>query len=751
MPVVDPYAPCPCGSGEKYKWCCQKIEQYTDRSQRLFENGQLDAALEVLAEGLRKEPGNAWLQTRQALILFRQNKPEQARPILERIVARQPGHQSAQALLVQVLAATEGSRAAAAQLQDALAACPVERTPALFLLIRLVGLMLAEVNDVVAALAYLRLAFRFAAREEDARFAAAAIGNLSASPSSSPYTRNDYILSPAPAGLSPAHQELWADAHEYAEDGRWEGAAEMFEQLAKEGAGPLADRNAGLCRIRFADHDRGLPALRRFIAKAGETAEAIDLEALCQSLAPFEKDGVVESVRLIWPLRDRERLLAALRGSADVFDAGEALLDPDDESSPQVDEFQLLDRPVPAPGATPERGKLPRIVAYAYVGQEIAVLEAYDDETLDPLSDRFTSLAGTAIAPAQPRTKVMGQTAKFVLPFVAEYWMPAGIEPSAEEALKRAEIARVIRDVWPNTPQPYLGGRTPAQAAKAGNARVPLRAALLSFEVTSPSPAELAAISEVRQALGLPEEPDFDPAGLDIEAVNLARLHFVPAEKLDDDALIVLFERTRVSLAARAVERAALAIIERPALFADPRKIDVATVYGALSSIALHHDPAAALEWVKKGREADPPSQRSEHAPKWDMLEIRARIRLQPPEEWVPELAVVLERYAGNSTANQVILSGLIDMGLVQLAPHPDGSGTMLADARLLEAMLAQYGPRITTASGQVGVSASKGGIWTPGSDTPSGAGSGLWTPGAGSAPGPAGGGEKPKLIVPGR
>ena len=26
-PDVDPYAPCPCGSGKKYKWCCRKIHR----------------------------------------------------------------------------------------------------------------------------------------------------------------------------------------------------------------------------------------------------------------------------------------------------------------------------------------------------------------------------------------------------------------------------------------------------------------------------------------------------------------------------------------------------------------------------------------------------------------------------------------------------------------------------------------------------------------------------------------------------
>ena len=42
MALVDPYSPCPCGSGQKYKWCCQKVEAYAERAQRLVENGQYE-------------------------------------------------------------------------------------------------------------------------------------------------------------------------------------------------------------------------------------------------------------------------------------------------------------------------------------------------------------------------------------------------------------------------------------------------------------------------------------------------------------------------------------------------------------------------------------------------------------------------------------------------------------------------------------------------------------------------------------
>ena len=71
MAAIEPYAPCPCGSGQKFKWCCQGVEPIADRAQRLFEGNQIEAAFQALDEGLKKTPDNPWLLTRKALYELR--------------------------------------------------------------------------------------------------------------------------------------------------------------------------------------------------------------------------------------------------------------------------------------------------------------------------------------------------------------------------------------------------------------------------------------------------------------------------------------------------------------------------------------------------------------------------------------------------------------------------------------------------------------------------------------------------------
>src|SRR5271166_1493465 len=102
MASVDPYMPCPCGSGEKFKWCCQKVEAYAERAQRLVENKQYEAALKPLDEGLAKVPDNVWLLTRKALILLQLQQLDAAKGVLLALLQKQPKHLGASILMTRV-------------------------------------------------------------------------------------------------------------------------------------------------------------------------------------------------------------------------------------------------------------------------------------------------------------------------------------------------------------------------------------------------------------------------------------------------------------------------------------------------------------------------------------------------------------------------------------------------------------------------------------------------------------------------
>ena len=44
----DPYSPCPCGSGKKFKWCCQPIHAQIAKVYAMDEEGQHEASVRAM-------------------------------------------------------------------------------------------------------------------------------------------------------------------------------------------------------------------------------------------------------------------------------------------------------------------------------------------------------------------------------------------------------------------------------------------------------------------------------------------------------------------------------------------------------------------------------------------------------------------------------------------------------------------------------------------------------------------------------
>jgi hypothetical protein len=393
-------------------------------------------------------------------------------------------------------------------------------------------------------------------------------------------------------------------------------------------------------------------------------------------------------------------------------------------------------------------------VGRVLVGQEIVALESFDDGRLDAVSERFTTLAGDTIALAHPRTKEVAKVVRTSLALTWEFLLPEGLEPDEVERLTGEHGAATVRDVWPKTPMPYLGGRTPAAATAAGDAVVPLRAAVFQLELSPESWRALVDFSALRASLNIGSEPAVDPETADLEQLHLSRLNLVPVDRLADERLVLFYYRVRRTMQLDALERVVRKLIERPSV-AVLARIESAVIYTDMVTVAAARGQIReALDWVNRGRQADPVSARAGNAPIWDMLEIRLRTRIEPPDSWVPALAVVLQRYSKDRVANEKVVMSLVEMGLLRLVARAEKPEEVMIDAQPLQAMMAAYGPRVTTASGELGMAASSSGIWTPGSE--SGRSGAIWTPG-GAAPPTAGqapsspGGDKPKLIFPGR
>src|SRR5262249_31692475 len=160
----------------------------------------------------------------------------------------------------------------------------------------------------------------------------------------------------------------------------------------------------------------------------------------------------------------------------------------------------------------------------------------------------------------------------------------------------------VVREVWPETAMPYLRGRTPRQAAKTGDAKVPLRASVCQLELSHTFLRDGIDFPALRASLGIEDEPEIDPQTVDVGSLHLARLHRAGAARLADERLSALWARARRAPLPLAMERASLAVIARPALL-DRKEVGRVTPYGDLANLALsRQDPAEAFRWIERGR-----------------------------------------------------------------------------------------------------------------------------------------------------
>jgi len=751
MAVFEPYAPCPCGSGQKFKWCCHKVESHAERAQRLFESGQAESGLQALDEGLRQAPGNAWLLTRKAAYQVQLGRYEASKESLKVVLETAPKHLGALHLLTRLVALTETPIEVTHYIQNVISKFSVDETEPLAPLVQLVAEALLIAGQIPAAIRHFELAHSLSGAE--GKSDNAPLESVKRDTASSLFLRNPYSLRFPSAQLSPDIRDQFEQAIGWASEGLFSAAASAFELLASDPASAIdAERNAGLCRLWSADTVGAIEVLRRSILLMGETDEAVELEALCQHYDQLESDEKIDEVQLSWPLRDRDLLLKVLRADPSIVEMEPGPLNPNKPDSEEVLRFGLLDRPKIEAKHGLSRQEIPSYVGEAFVGNDVAGVEGHDDERFSALVERFTSLAQNGIRPAHPKTRVIAKTSQAERALTWSWYLPPTLEPLEHYRLNEEQEHDLTINIWPRTKLRLFGNRTPEEAAKAGDAVVPLRAAFLRFETGAPFGSKPDELSQFRARFGLKPEPTLDSEQVKIPEVHLARLQAIPADRLNDDRLIELYERAREYAIPGVLKSTCEAIASRPRLHSED-KVDPFVLYSELAmSAAAEHRIEDAATWVSQGRQADQVEKRAARAPLWDMIEIRIKARTSRPEEWVPDLALVLERYANHREASNALMVCLLEMGLIRVVPKGDGSADYSLDTRPLQALMSHFGPRISTASGMLGVAATKGEIWTPGSQSGSGGGGAIWTPGGSSArSSEAGSGDKPRLILPGQ
>lgn len=708
MPI-DPYTTCPGGTGKKIKFCCPDLLGELDKIQRMLEGEQRAACLEHIENLEPKYPQRACLLSIKAMLEAQLGQEAKAEATLTTFTEKYPENPVALAEKSTLLASQEGGVAAIGPLQDALEKCAEQIPPAVYDAIGLVAQTLIADNELIAARAHLVLQIGMGGTKDQRPLQL--LLRVNSSPSVPLLAKQDMPLLPAP------EDALWKSSFNAALEpgmfGAWRLAADNLTALAaKVGDWPVIWHNIGVLRAWLADTPRAVEALHKYATQPIPLDDAVEAEALAQSLDPDTIDQV-DVLVLTYDLKDAEaaqaRLAASPRALAmpiDLARTGGA-----DEPPPRG-AYALLDRPAAASGAQIMRKQVPHIVGqvllYGKQTDRAARLEVIVYRTqLEQAQAALAEIGGDALGPIAGQ-EVTAQVSALQHALSWNWRLPDDTTPEQRLALMIDERREILLNRWPEMPQKIFGGRSASQAAGDPNLRIKLLAAVLVLQLATDQVAADFDFNLLRSKLGLPPQEPITPKQVSLADLPLVRLGRVDVKQLADEELIDLYRRADHYRHVAALRRLAHEIIERPSL---DKQVEKSEVYGVLAQI--EPNTLQAIAYLDEARKAADATKAST-AP-WDLAELALRIARGEVAEADRVLNHIREQHLREPGVAQALFQILAEAGII----GPDGKPTVPAAAR--------EAPGIVVPGA---AAAEPGKIWTPGSEQPSGKKSALWTPG---------------------
>jgi hypothetical protein len=710
MPI-DPYAPCPGGTGKKVKFCCPDLTTELDKIQRMLDGEQRAACLEYIDSLQAKFPDRACLLSVKAMLEAQLGHQEKAEATLSAFRQKHPENPVALAEEATLAAETQGATRAVSLLQDALEKCVEEISPQVYDALGVVaGALLAE-GHVIAARAHVALQIAMSAGKDQQPLQL--LSRINNSPSVPLLAKQDLPM------LLPPDDALWSKGYTKAVDparhGAWRLASNNLLELAsKVGDWPTIWHNIAVLRTYLADTQAAVDAWRKYAFQNDVPLDdAVEAEALAQLLDAQAADRI-DLVTLTYPAKDAETLIARVAGNPRMPQMPPELLrmsiSNPDEPPPKA-AYWILDRAVPPSGRDLKPADVPRIVGHALLfGKQTDRLARFELTAYRPELAQAQSVlgevAGDTLDPPGPEE--IDSSVSMMQQLLSANWrLPDDTPPEVRLELARAHRNEVLLKRWPELPLKILDGKAPREAVADPKLKIKVLAAILLLDLAINQGSQLD-LNELRSQLGLSTLTPIPGKEVSAMSLPLARIARVEPSSSSDESLLDLFRRAEHYRDLAALRKLALEALNRPTL---EKELPRAEVYGTLAQ--LEPDTTQSINYLQKAREAAEAAKTST-AP-WDLAELTLRIARGEVAEADRLLSHIRNEHIREPGVAQALFQILAEAGII----GPDGRPTAPRD---------QAGSIVVPQA----AGAEPGKIWTPESDQPAASGkkSALWTPG---------------------
>ncbi|MES2792782.1 MAG: hypothetical protein V4719_24425 [Planctomycetota bacterium] len=717
--ALEPYDPCPCGNGKKFKFCCQPIIEELKAVERLIAEKQPKQAL-LAAEKLEPEHSmNPLLLRNKIMALLMLERHEEAHTLI--LQCQQANPQDPYGYYFDIrwhlyFSSWESTR----PLVEGHLSFIGEKNPGLAyqLAIEIVDDLLNN-GYFMAVWRYLFDALLWARNEEDARYVMSAFHELNKSNDIPLPFRNLYQLRALPENQP--NQAEFVEAMQLASTRNWNKSAQLFEALSeKDPHQPVLSFNAGLCYAWSGD----LAAAAELLGRAGDDLPDFEAAVELETLAQLHDQQLPEEQVPLRTYRYRvqtvSRLLSQLDQEPRLHRQPLPPSRPDTDRPPAAI-YVLLDRPRDS-GTPDELDSLPLTIGTVMILDEVRDPSAPGELYLRSLSPTFSDAehellvraAGEQIdvTPAEgwgllkSDDGLPGDIASLNFNVVP----PKGLRRSEILKLISAYAKHVVYDQWTQLPLASLDGLTPAAAARDPELHLPVCAAINVLASVTETANYALDVDDLRQRLALPAvQPLVCNSVEELKKSSIQDCLRLSFTEVPPEVLREAFPMLASTRAIHPLRRLLTAIYDREVTIPE---FDVAAVCRMACSLAIRVlDLDAAQMWCDRGRAA---SQRVGAdlmaRADWDLndLEVAA---LANNEEKVVEIL--------RKCAREYFLK------LPQLKPQIQQLLTLeKLDSPRIQGIM--NGTDLQT----VGAGIGDGGLWTPESAAASASGGKLWVPG---------------------
>ena len=600
----DPYSPCPCGSGKKFKWCCQPIHAEIAKVYALDEEGQHEASMRAMDEVVAHHPDNPEVWGRKAQLLFQNDKAEEAEKTLDKAFELFPTYPIGFFLKAR-FRLYEGELGGALML--------LRKSAELYDLNA--GDILAQIyieifdcemklNHPLAAHAAAELAARFNPANDNIRNGIRTVFSKD-NPNLPASGWKDYRFKSLPATTTSERRAAWEGALKTAATGKLSDAVQAFEQLTQgDSVEAAAWFNLGLSQAWLGNNPAAVAALDKYVTQEADEAQAADAWALAEVLRyghGMEDQADVVEYSAAFGVRDPRAFITAL---GELEQAG--LL-----TGTRVNEEEgvlsaiILEAPPPA--LTPELQAKQNMKPAAYVALMGNFVRLWNTskESLDAAFEGLRQKLAAGIAEAHS----LRGPAKFLESLSEGISFPqnASSKEDAEERM-RAGFEKFFEETWIHRPLKSLAGVSPVDAAGHGVLRKKLRGVLQFFRECGELTKYPYDFNRLERKLGLlgTAPPTAAPGAaptLDIAALGAPELAGLQTASLNSAELDQAYQAALKLDARELAGKFAAQLVERPpyAERADRFPLFQFLINQAMS--AGNHDTA--LDYLNDGERDD--------------------------------------------------------------------------------------------------------------------------------------------------